>query len=337
MSKERPGFEEGTLAELIFRSSDISQLAKWPLRLLAIVCALGSVVVWYAKNDWHRYLNDKDTAYLGSFLHFTEIMSVVLKAGLFISFIVVSMSMAVFIFLFFKRHISKAMNEAIQLLLSNSFCFGISLVFTLLAISNVRQAASHVMRTTTHKIECSNNLERLGKALLFYAKHNRQHYPAPDKWCDLLIEYAGVTETDFLCPSSMEENCHYAINPNAEPISRYDNFDRYLESYGFDPKEIWKNLDSKEGKKRWELWHDRYTTYHIYKMDELSKIVLLFETKGGWNQFGGLELLTTENHEGEGANILFNDGEVRFLKPDRFGKLKWKVEENESAGKSFSK
>ena len=55
-------------------------------------------------------------------------------------------------------------------------------------------------------------------------------------------------------------------------------------------------------------------------------MVLIFETKGGWNQFGGPELITTRNHEGEGCNVLFNDFHVEFVKPAQIGQLKWKVE-----------
>jgi prepilin-type processing-associated H-X9-DG protein len=55
-------------------------------------------------------------------------------------------------------------------------------------------------------------------------------------------------------------------------------------------------------------------------------MVLLFETKGGWNQFGGSEILTLENHRPKGCNILFNDGHVEFVKPEQISKLKWKVE-----------
>ena len=57
-------------------------------------------------------------------------------------------------------------------------------------------------------------------------------------------------------------------------------------------------------------------------------MVLLFETKGGWNQFGGPEILTTENHKGKGCNVLFNKGRVEFVKPERLGELKWEVEES---------
>ncbi len=51
-------------------------------------------------------------------------------------------------------------------------------------------------------------------------------------------------------------------------------------------------------------------------------VVLLFETKPGWNQYGGPELLT-DNHKG-GSNILFNNGSVRFIAAKDFNSLKWK-------------
>jgi hypothetical protein len=58
-----------------------------------------------------------------------------------------------------------------------------------------------------------------------------------------------------------------------------------------------------------------------------SDMVLLFETKGGWNQFGGPELLTTKNHKDKGCNILFNDRHVEFVKSERIAELKWGAEE----------
>jgi len=66
-------------------------------------------------------------------------------------------------------------------------------------------------------------------------------------------------------------------------------------------------------------------------------MVLLFETKWGWNQYGGPEILTLEKHYRKGCNILFNDGHVEFAKPKKLGELKWKVEESNSVGKGFFK
>ena len=69
-------------------------------------------------------------------------------------------------------------------------------------------------------------------------------------------------------------------------------------------------------------------------------MVLLFETKEGWNQSGGPEILTFENHKGKdkssqflgkifkgkGCNVLFNSLHVEFVKPEQISKLKWKAE-----------
>ncbi|MHC4154788.1 MAG: hypothetical protein ACYSTZ_11185 [Planctomycetota bacterium] len=58
-------------------------------------------------------------------------------------------------------------------------------------------------------------------------------------------------------------------------------------------------------------------------------MVALFETKGGWNQSGGPELLTVENHEGKGCNVAFVSTSVRFVKAGDLSKLKWKPNPNE--------
>jgi len=53
-------------------------------------------------------------------------------------------------------------------------------------------------------------------------------------------------------------------------------------------------------------------------------IVLLFETHPGWNQVGGPEILTTDNHQGEGCNVAFVDSHVEFVKAGDIEFLKWK-------------
>ena len=56
-----------------------------------------------------------------------------------------------------------------------------------------------------------------------------------------------------------------------------------------------------------------------------NDVVLLFETKAGWNQFGGPDILTFDNHKGKGCNVLLKDlHTVRFIKPEELGTLKWK-------------
>jgi hypothetical protein len=55
-------------------------------------------------------------------------------------------------------------------------------------------------------------------------------------------------------------------------------------------------------------------------------MVLLFESKPGWNQSGGPELLTTENHNGEGCNITFRNGSTAFVQTKDINNLRWTAE-----------
>ncbi len=74
-----------------------------------------------------------------------------------------------------------------------------------------------------------------------------------------------------------------------------------------------------------DMGRSHYAMNPYCELNSPNDVVLLFETKGGWNQFGGPELLTTENHNGL-CNILFNDGHVDFIRAEEIGELKWKVE-----------
>jgi hypothetical protein len=59
------------------------------------------------------------------------------------------------------------------------------------------------------------------------------------------------------------------------------------------------------------------------KPDSPADMVLLFETKAGWNQHGGPELFTFDNHKG--GCVLFNDGTVKFIRTkEELQQLRWK-------------
>ena len=70
---------------------------------------------------------------------------------------------------------------------------------------------------------------------------------------------------------------------------------------------------------------------NLEKLDLRSppNMVLLFETHPGWNQSGGPEILTTDNHNGEGCNVLFLDNHAEFVRTEDLNKLRWTVEQNE--------
>ncbi|NLZ05017.1 MAG: hypothetical protein GXY19_07575 [Phycisphaerae bacterium] len=59
--------------------------------------------------------------------------------------------------------------------------------------------------------------------------------------------------------------------------------------------------------------------------DSPGDTVLLFETKPGWNQHGGPELFTFDNHEPKGGCVLLNDGTVKFIRTEEeLHALRWK-------------
>ena len=84
-----------------------------------------------------------------------------------------------------------------------------------------------------------------------------------------------------------------------------------------------KSFRCPTGKKTGDINRSYYEMNPKCEPNSPPDTVLLFETKGGWNPFGGAELLTAENHQGKGCNILFNDGYVKFVEKERFSELKW--------------
>jgi hypothetical protein len=60
------------------------------------------------------------------------------------------------------------------------------------------------------------------------------------------------------------------------------------------------------------------------KHDSPGDMVLLFETKDGWNQHGGPELFTFDNHDPKGGCVLFNNGTVKFIRTkEEVNNLRW--------------
>ncbi len=59
--------------------------------------------------------------------------------------------------------------------------------------------------------------------------------------------------------------------------------------------------------------------------DSPADTVLLFETKAGWNQHGGPELFTFDNHDPKGGLVLLHDGTVTFIHTKQeLRQLRWK-------------
>jgi hypothetical protein len=62
-----------------------------------------------------------------------------------------------------------------------------------------------------------------------------------------------------------------------------------------------------------------------WELNSAPDTVLLFETKSGWNQHGGPELFTLDNHDPKGGCVLLNDGTVKFIRTEQeLQQLRWK-------------
>jgi prepilin-type processing-associated H-X9-DG protein len=163
------------------------------------------------------------------------------------------------------------------------------------------------------KIVCGTNLKGLGTAMCIYAGEDESgRFPAPDRWCDLLIQGDYASERQFLCPSSdaVWGESGYAINKNVadKGVNLPPDVVLLFETnFGTDPNG------------RQALLKDRRCFPSLRYGDPETRVHRL-----RWNQLGGPEILTTENHKGKGCNILFVDGRVEFVKTQNLGNLKWK-------------
>lgn len=141
-------------------------------------------------------------------------------------------------------------------------------------------------------------------------------YPEPSQWCDDVVKFYrsqylinnGIMGRQFseewiskvfTCPSVQEnvygENRHGKTNEPNSPEQ---------------PEPIFESC---------------YAMNPHCEPNSPSDTVLLFETKPGWNQHGGPELFTFDNHDPTGGCVLLNDGTVKFIRTkEELQNLRWK-------------
>jgi len=72
-------------------------------------------------------------------------------------------------------------------------------------------------------------------------------------------------------------------------------------------------------------WVSDYTMNPNCRKDSPKDMVFLFESEPGWNQHGGPELFTFDNHNPRGGLVLLNDGTVKFIRTEEeLKQLRWK-------------
>jgi prepilin-type processing-associated H-X9-DG protein len=161
-------------------------------------------------------------------------------------------------------------------------------------------AAVNSVHTITPELSCQTNLCRLGKAMLMYANEHNNQLPAPSRWCDLLVSVGRVDPNHFRCRGTQE-------NPWKTIC----------------PVEVYLCLRHRSANQQ-KGPCDYAMNEHATSLSLEPDVVLCHETRSGWNQVGGPELLTTDHHDGRGCNIMFLDTHVEFVPAERLGQLKWK-------------
>jgi len=149
-----------------------------------------------------------------------------------------------------------------------------------------------------------------------YAAEHENRYPHADKWCDLLFPGSDLGQRLLFCPFAGDTGNYVTNDPNNVP-----DFPG--------PMRITSDYYDHEKGERIYIYEVSWSHFALNPKAEPNSpgdVVLLFSTKGGWNQFGGPEILGTENYrkaKHEGAYILFNSGRIEFVKPEDLGKLNW--------------
>lgn len=143
------------------------------------------------------------------------------------------------------------------------------------------------------RMVCGTHMSALGNAMTSFADKNGGAYPDPNKWCDQLLEKELAATRHFLC------------------VPRY----------------TLKYLGLNYSKPKPELGKCHFAMNAKCRPDSSPDTVLLFESTLGWNKHGGPELLTLDNHNGNGCHIAFNDGHVAFERHPI--ELNWGIPANE--------
>ncbi|MHC4239313.1 MAG: hypothetical protein ACYSUC_06100, partial [Planctomycetota bacterium] len=176
-------------------------------------------------------------------------------------------------------------------------------------------------------VVCGTNLSGIAKAMLVYANDANDNLPEADKWCDLLVGHDFTTPKQFVCKSSdaVRGESSYAFNRNlvGRKFSEIpgDVVLLFETNFGKDPAGRQEIIESRYF---WELLTRYYDSNDLQRYRRSNKVYKL-----RWNQNGGPEILTTENHDGEGCNVAFVDTHVEFVRAEEFGNLKWTVEDSE--------
>jgi len=163
--------------------------------------------------------------------------------------------------------------------------------------------------------ECATNLSVLPFGRLWEGPEQ----PDPNQWCDVIVRtMRTMNRTDYTLDGKRRRaypdrviarrfTCP-AVHPPSDANDVYSPPD--------------ETAPSSQSPDRWVSDYAMNSNYTEASPDDM---VFLFESRPGWNQHGGPELFTFDNHEPKGGCVLLNDGTVKFIRSEEeLHALRWR-------------
>jgi len=179
-----------------------------------------------------------------------------------------------------------------------------------LILSNLDPPA---LKPLTARWECAKTLDRL------WPGPEQPPYPDPNEWCDVIVaamrrmhttDYTRDGKTRRSYPDTViarEFTCP-AVQPPTD-----------ASSIPSPPDETDPSIPPPDG------WVSDYAMNSNCREGSPDDMVFLFESKPGWNQHGGPELFTFDNHDPRGGSVLLKDSTVKFIRTEEeLKQLRWK-------------
>jgi len=207
----------------------------------------------------------------------------------------------------------------VQIYLSKGTRKGNGMLISVLAIVAIAVLipAQGKVRPVAYTMVCGSNLSGIDKAMLSYQNDYNEKMPTAQRWCDLLVSFADVSPSQFVCKATdcRKGESSYAMNkyiadPNLSGVPA-DIVVLFETDAGREPHNPPYAIGANDG--------------NIVEINNIPVVVRGPSLDPNrWNQVGGPEILVTTHHKPEGSNILFGSGECRFVPKDQIGSLRWK-------------
>jgi len=160
--------------------------------------------------------------------------------------------------------------------------------------------------------KCARNLG----GLLFEGLEYRpgRLYPDPNRWCDEIVEFLRSRHVGY---TYLKDSPQY-LRSDA-------SIARLFACPSVHVSNVASDAHANLAKQMVFIWRSDYAMNPNCRADSPDDMVFLFETQAGWNQHGGPELFTFDNHDPRGGCLLLNDGTVKFIRTtEELQQLRWK-------------